>query len=104
MDLSAFTRIWPAPMTQHIWTLTEARAKLSEIMRRASSEGPQIIGARKSYVLVPKDQWDSLVAKPPALGAWLIDHMPRAAGPDDELQLPDSRDPPRATPFAPDTP
>ena len=39
--------------TKHVWTIAEAKAKLSEILRLAETEGPQRIGVRKSFILVP---------------------------------------------------
>ena len=36
-----------------VWTVAEAKARLSEILRLAEEEGPQHIGARKPFVVVP---------------------------------------------------
>ena len=88
----------------HVWTIADAKARLSEILRLASTEGPQRIGAQRRYVLVPEDVWDKLNATPRPLGAWLVDNMPRAARNADELQLPDRRDQPRENPFEPVAP
>ena len=87
-------------MTQ-IWTIADAKARLSEVLRRASAEGPQRIGTQRRYVLVPEDVWDKLNASAHPIGAWLVDNMPRATGDADELQLPDRADPPRDDPFEP---
>ena len=74
------------------WTVTEAKAKLSEILRLAESEGPQRIGMRKRYVVVPEEVW--LERKPPpqaleklspegeppapmSMGQYLLQMMPR---------------------------
>jgi hypothetical protein len=83
----------------HIWTIADAKARLSEILRLASTEGPQRIGTQRRYVLVPEDVWDKLTAEARPLGAWLVDNMPRMNTDTDELQLPDRRDPPRENPF-----
>ena len=88
----------------HIWTIAETKARLSEILRRASTEGPQRIGTQRRYVLVPEDVWDKLNASARPLGPWLVDNMPRAAKDSDELELPDRRDPPRDSPFEPPVP
>ena len=85
----------------HVWTIAEAKARLSEILRLASTEGPQRIGTQRRYVLVPEDVWDKLVSDTRPLGTWLIDNMPRANTDADELQLPNRRDPPRDDPFEP---
>lgn len=79
-----------------IWTIAEAKARLSEVLRLASEEGPQRIGTRSRYVVVPEAVWQEHIAKRPPLGKWLADNMPRGA----ELPLPDRRDPPREIPFA----
>ena len=85
----------------HIWTIAETKARLSEILRRASTEGPQRIGAQRRYILVPEDVWDKLNVTARPLGPWLVANMPRAATEADELELPDRRDPPRDSPFEP---
>ena len=64
---------------RRVWTVAEAKAKLSEIFRLAEEEGPQRIGTRKSFVVVPDLLWRT---QPPArkpLGQWLVDHVPRGA-------------------------
>ena len=40
-----------------VWTVAEAKAKLSEILRLAETEGPQRIGARKPFIVVPESVW-----------------------------------------------
>jgi prevent-host-death family protein len=86
----------------HVWTIADAKARLSEIMRLASTQGPQRIGSHRRYVLVPEDVWDKLTATPRPLGAWLVDNMPRATKEADELHLPDRHDAPRDNPFEAD--
>jgi hypothetical protein len=87
-----------------VWTVADAKARLSEILRLASTEGPQRIGAQKRYVLVPEDVWNKLNTTPRPLGSWLVENMPRAKQAADELQPPDRRDPPRENPFEPMAP
>ena len=78
------------------WTVAEAKAKLSEIMRRAEDEGPQRIGARRGYVLVTESEWlrQSRDERPP-LGKWLIEHVE----PGEPLEPPSRSDPARPNPF-----
>ena len=38
-----------------VWTVAEAKARLSEILRLAEAEGPQTIGTRRPFVVVPAD-------------------------------------------------
>jgi hypothetical protein len=85
----------------HAWTIADAKARLSEILRLASTEGPQRIGTQRRYVLVPEEVWDKVNARPRPLGAWLIDNMPHADKDADELQPPDRHDSPRDDPFEP---
>ena len=39
------------------WTVAEAKARLSEILRLASTVGPQRIGTKARYIIVPEDEW-----------------------------------------------
>ena len=83
-------------MQKHIWTITEAKARLSEILRRASTEGPQRIGTRNKYIVVPEELWRQVSKPKPPIGKWLLDHMPRG----EALDLPDRTEPAREIPFA----
>ena len=60
-----------------VWTVAEAKARLSEVLRLAEEEGPQRIGTRKPFVVVPAAVWEGKTRprKPP--GQWLIENMPR---------------------------
>ena len=81
-----------------VWTVAEAKAKLSEILRLAETEGPQRIGARKPFIVVPERVWREH-APPPRkpLGQWLIENMPRGTN----LEIPDrGGDSHREIPFA----
>ena len=93
------------PETPRTWTVAEAKAKLSEILRLAEEEGPQRIGLRKSFVVVPEREWQvrthdlewrRRVPEEMPMGRWLVENMPRGVN----LELPDRRDPPRETPFS----
>ena len=82
-----------------VWTVAEAKARLSHILRCAESEGPQRIGTRKTFVVVPEAVWKQHAEPEPEahLGRWLLENMPRGY----ELELPDRRSS-RATPFIDD--
>ena len=69
------------------WTVAEAKARLSEILRLAEAEGPQRIGTRHSFVVVPAAMWDEKTTPRKPLGQWLVENMPRGI----ELELPDRR-------------
>ena len=61
----------------HVWTVAEAKARLSEILRRAEEEGPQRIGTRKEFVVVPAHVWEENTERTQPLGQWLVENMPR---------------------------
>lgn len=64
---------------RRVWTVAEAKARLSEIFRLAEEEGPQRIGTRKSFVVVPERLWRT---QPPArkpLGQWLVENAHHGA-------------------------
>ncbi len=81
-----------APKT---WTVAEAKARLSEILRLASKEGPQRIGTKARYVVVPEAEWLKREEPRIPLGRWLVENMPRI----DDLELPDRHEPDRPSPF-----
>ena len=73
------------PNAHRVWTVAEAKARLSEILRLAETEGPQRIGARRPFVVVPAEAWEEKAPPRKPLGQWLIENMPRGV----ELKLPD---------------
>ncbi len=82
---------------QRIWTVAEAKARLSEILRLSEEEGPQRIGARKSFVVVPAHVWEERQPPRKPLGQWLIENMSRGTN----LEIPD-RSSERKIPFVDD--
>ncbi len=78
------------------WTVAEAKARLSEILRLASKEGPQRIGTRVRYVVVPEEEWLKRSEPRIPLGRWLAENLPRGF---DDLELPDRAEPERPSPF-----
>ena len=66
------------------WTVAEAKARLSEVLRRAEEEGPQRIGHRKAFVVVSARVWDEKTEPRPTLGQWLVANGPGAG----TLELP----------------
>lgn len=77
------------------WTITEAKSRLSEVLRLVREEGPQFIGAKKTFVVISKQEWLSLTQPKKPLGLWLTENMPTI----DELELPDRNEPERENPF-----
>lgn len=49
------------------WQLQTAKARFSEVFRRARSEGPQYVtrAGKEAVVIVPAEQFNELVAKSP---------------------------------------
>ncbi|MPY88223.1 MAG: type II toxin-antitoxin system prevent-host-death family antitoxin [Luteitalea sp.] len=47
-------------VSTHIWTVAEAKAKLSEVVDRAESDGPQTITrrGRTAVVVVCAEEWE----------------------------------------------
>jgi len=78
-----------------VWTVAEAKARLSEVLRLAEQEGPQRIGVRKSFVVVPAKLWWANAQPAKTLGRWLVDNMPRGAN----LEALDRHEPARLIPF-----
>lgn len=74
------------------WSVQDAKAQLSEVLRRARRGQPQLIGTRDSCVVVSAQEWQA--AQGASLGAWLVDSAPQGPA----LKLP-SRKSKRATPF-----
>ena len=77
------------------WTVAEAKARLSEILRLAEAEGPQHIGARKSFVVVPAEAWYAKQPPRKPLGQWLIENAPRGVN----FEIPRDRESRRPIPF-----
>ena len=85
------------PGPDRVWTVAEAKAKLSEILRLAEEEGPQRIGTRKGFVVVPASVWAKTSEPRKPLGQWLVEDMTRGTN----LELPERRgDSRREIPFA----
>lgn len=77
------------------WTLAEANAQLSKILNLAELQGPQRMGDRKRFVVIPEVSWVELQSpQRTPLGQWLIDNSPRGTS----LVASDRRSL-RATPF-----
>lgn len=80
---------------ERVWRVAEAKARLSEILRLADDEGPQRIGTRKTYVIVPENVWEARQKARMPLGKWLVENMPRGSN----LEIPDRHEPDRKNPF-----
>ena len=81
--------------SQRVWRVAEAKARLSEILRLAQDQGPQRIGTKKTYVIVPEDVWEANQIQRKPLGKWLVENVPR----DTNLEIPRDRGSKRPIPF-----
>ena len=75
------------------WTVQDAKAHLSELLRRARAGEPQRIGVRGACVVVSEDAWQRREGS--GFGAYVVD----AAPPGPDLVVP-SRASQRPDPFA----
>ena len=83
-----------------IWTVAEAKGRLSEILRLAETEGPQHIGIRRSFVVVPAAVWHEKAPPRQPLGKWLVENVPRGLN----LEIPSDRRSARKIPFSEQAP
>lgn len=81
--------------SRRVWTVADAKARLSEILRLAEEEGPQRIGTRRPFVVVPEREWEARASSRTPLGRWLVDNVPRGVN----LDIPARRDSRREVPF-----
>ena len=78
-----------------VWTVTEAKANLSEILRLAEEEGPQRIGERKSFIVTAERVQEKRAPELMPLGKWLVANTPRGTN----LEIPSRRGSSRKIPF-----
>jgi len=76
-----------------MWSIPDAKAKLSEVLRIAKTGQPQQIGANDPCYVISAEQYRRSFPDE-HLGKWLVEHAPRGA----EIELP-SRSDPRGDPF-----
>jgi prevent-host-death family protein len=73
-------------MADRTWTVQDAKAQLSELLRRARAGEPQRIGLTdEACVVVSAKAWEA--ARPSELGCWLVDSAPMG----EDLELPPRR-------------
>jgi hypothetical protein len=64
-------------------------------LRLAQEEGPQHIGRRKAFVVVPAGDWYARRSPRKPMGQWLVSNMPRGVN----LDVPETRASRREIPF-----
>jgi prevent-host-death family protein len=80
-----------------MWSVQEAKAKLSEIMQKALAGEPQVIGRLERCVVISIAEYQRLkkLEEEPHLGRWLVERL-RGLG---DIELPSRKDN-RPIPFA----
>lgn len=69
-------------MAARDWTVAEAKAKFSEVLERAQSEGPQTIlrRGRKAAVVVGADEWERKTGRKGTLAEFFAASPLRGSG------------------------
>ena len=69
-------------MSTHVWTVAEAKARFSELLNRAQSEGPQRITrhGRTTAVVVSEEQWERKEKRKENLAEFLMNSPLRGSG------------------------
>jgi len=69
-------------MSTHTWTVAEAKAKFSELLDKAKSEGPQKITkhGRTTAVVVAAEEWDRKAERRGNLAEFLASSPLRGSG------------------------
>lgn len=78
-----------------VWSVAEAKAHLSAILRLAESDGPQVIGLRRPCVVLPMKVWMAQSPDRKPLGQWLAQNASRGA----PIPTPGREEPSREIPF-----
>ena len=83
------------PESNRVWTVADAQANLPEVLRLAETDGPQYIGAGKTFVVAPVEAEQTRKELRQPLGQWLVENVPRGTN----LEIPKDRNSKRAIPF-----
>lgn len=67
----------PQADSTRTWTIADTKARLSEILRLAEEEGPQRIGVKHAFIVVPERLWQERGRPRKPLGQWLVENFPR---------------------------
>ena len=81
------------PTARTLWTIANAKARLSEVIERAHREGPQILtkNGRSTAVVVSIEEWEKKTARSGSLAEFLLASPLRGADLDVERLQDDAR-------------
>jgi hypothetical protein len=85
-------------MPPQTWSVSDAKAHLSEILRLARQVGPQQIGLKQPCMVIPVDEWENLTGNRSKFGPWLVSNFSGTG----ELEIPPREDSQRSVPFGDD--
>ena len=60
-----------------VWTVSQTKTHLSEVLRRTEEEGLQQIGQRRPCIVVSAEQRHANNHTRKPMGKWLVDNIPR---------------------------
>src|ERR1017187_10585214 len=81
--MTIVTTLWGGGyMSTHAWTVAEAKAKLSEVIERAKSDGPQTItrNGQRAVVVVAAEEWERKTKRKGKLAEFLAASPLRGSG------------------------
>ena len=58
------------------WKVSEAKGLLSQVLHKARTQGPQIIGTRNQCVVVSREEWEKVNQSKTSFSSWLVDSSP----------------------------
>ncbi len=78
----------------HVWTVADAKARLSEVIETARRDGPQTItkNGRPTVVVVSVEEWERKTARSGSLAEFLLKSPLRGADLDIERSPDDARE------------
>ena len=79
-------------LSEKIWPIAEAKARLSEILRLAEEEGPQQVGLKNTFVIVPKKDWIPATSMPLPLGEFIMKFRPPPRPGEPGLEIPSRKE------------
>jgi prevent-host-death family protein len=69
-----------------VWTVQDAKSKLSQVLQKARDGEAQVIGTQEPCVVISMAEYERLqrAGNRPHLGRWLVDNAPRIG----DIELP----------------